>query len=213
VKGRAIKYSAAELDWIKANCALPRRELLARFDVHFNRPDVTLDQIKALCTRKGWNTGRTGCFEKGQTPFNKGRKGYITPGCEKGWFKKGTRGGRAAKLYKPIGTERVAKGGYLQRKVNDDMPLQRRWRMVHIINWEAVNGPIPAGHALKCLDGNRQNTNHKNWELIPRSMLPRLAGRHSINYDTAPPELRPALMATAKLEDAIRKAKSNEGST
>jgi hypothetical protein len=30
--------------------------------------------------------------------------------------------------------------------------------------------------ALKCLDGNKQNTDPSNWEAVPRALLPRLAG-------------------------------------
>lgn len=210
MKGRQIIYSATELDWIEARQTEPRRPLHAQFIARFGRDDVSFANFKSLCTRKGWKTGRTGCFPKGNVPVNKGRKGYIAPGCEKGWFKKGQLSGRAAKLAKPIGTERVAKGGYLQRKVNNDLPFQRRWKFVHVINWEAVNGPIPKGHALKCRDGNRQNTAPDNWVLVPRALLPRLAGaKKGINYDTAPAELRPTLMATARLEHAIREAKTN----
>ena len=205
MKGRQIIYSPSELHWIEARKTEPRRALHAAFVAEWGREDVSFDNFKALCTRKGWKTGRTGCFPKGSIPPNKGRKGVCAPGSEKGWFKKGSLSGRAAKVAKPIGTERVAKGGYLQRKVNNDMPFQRRWKMVHILNWEAVNGPMPDGHALKCRDGNRQNTAADNWELVPRAILPRLAGaKKGISYDHAAPELRPSLMATARLEHAIR---------
>ena len=210
MKGRQIIYNATELDWIEARKTEPRRDLHARFVTQFGRDDVSFENFKALCTRKGWKTGRTGCFAKGNVSHNKGKKGVCAPGREKGWFRKGQLSGRAAKVVKPIGTERVAKGGYLQRKVNDDMPLQRRWKFIHVINWEAVNGPIPKGHALKCRDGNRQNTDPDNWDLVPRALLPRLAGaKKGLNYDTAPAELRPTLMATARLEHAIREAKAD----
>ena len=210
MKGRQIIYTPSELQWIEARKSEPRRALHAAFVAEWNRYDVNFDNFKALCTRKGWKTGRTGCFEKGAIPPNKGKKGICAPGSEKGWFKPGRRGGRAKDNYKPIGTERVAKGGYIQRKVNDDLPLQRRWRMVHVINWEARHGPIPEGHALKCRDGNRQNTDAGNWELVPRAILPRLAAaKKGINYDEAAPELRPTLMAAARLEHAIREARKD----
>ena len=258
-----IPYSETELNWIKACSDLPRTELHFRFVQAFNRPDVTVDHLKSLCTRKGWTagpdgrrrnkgksrllteaevawlhanahlpikdtgpafraafpsrditdqqlasfrrnhslrTGRTGRFEKGQTPPNKGRKGFSPPGSEKGWFKKGARSGVATKLYQPIGTERMTKDGYIQRKVNDDLPLQARWKMVQHINWEAVNGPLPADHVLKCLDGNRQNIDAANWIAIPRGMLPRLNARCGRDYDTAPAELKPLILTVAQLE-------------
>jgi hypothetical protein len=211
VKGLWITYSDAELAWIEANAQRPRAEAHADFVDRFDRQDVSFENYKALGIRRGWKTGRTGCFPKGNAPFNKGRKGYCAPGSERGWFRKGERRGVATRLYKPIGTERIVKGGYLQRKVNDDLPLQRRWRFVHVLNWEAANGPVPDGHALKCLDGDKLNTAAENWAPVPRAMLPRLAGvKKGINYDDASSELRPALMAAAKLQHATREARKNE---
>lgn len=210
MKGQWITYSAAELDWIEANRTRPRRESHAEFVALFGRDDVSFTNYKALCTRKGWKAGSTGCFPKGNISHNKGKKGFCAPGSEKGWFKKGVRGGRAKKLYKPIGSERVSKGGYVERKVNDDLPLQSRWQTVHKINWEAANGPVPEGHRLKCLDGDKQNTDQANWIAVPLALGPRLAGlKRGLNYDTALPQLRSALLVAAQLEYAIKKAKAN----
>lgn len=209
MKGRRITYTDAELAWIEAHAHLPRRDLHAAFVRAFDRPDVTIDNIKSLCTRRGWLTGRTGQFAAGQTPHNKG-KPFCPPGSEKGWFRKGERRGVATRLYKPIGTERISKDGYLERKVNDDLPLQARWRAVHLIEWERINGPVPAGHALKCLDGNRQNTDPSNWMPVPRAILPRLTGRwRAIPYDTAPAELKPILLAAARVEHEARQARKD----
>ena len=207
MKGRAISYSPAELAWLEERKGLPRRLLHAAFVYQFDRFEVTLDQIKALCTRKGWLTGRSGQFSKGHVPANKGRKGVSAPGCEKTWFKKGERRGVATKLYKPIGSERLSKDGYRERKIHDGLPLQSRWRAVHLIEWEATNGPIPEGHCLKCLDGDRANTAPSNWIAIPRALLPRLNGRFGRDYENAPPELKPTLLAIARVEHAAREAR------
>ncbi|WP_108258988.1 HNH endonuclease [Mangrovicoccus ximenensis] len=207
MKGHWISYSAAELAWIEEHAAMTRRELHAHFVERFCRTDVTVDHIKALCTRRGWKTGRTGQFRKGQPSHNKGKTGIHHAGSEKGWFKPGVRQGVATRLYKPIGTERVTRDGYLERKINDDLPLQRRWRAVHLIRWEERNGPLPEGHALKCLDGDKLNTAPENWACIPRAILPRLNGRFGRAFDQAPVELRPLILATAKLEHAAREAK------
>ncbi|MGS4945560.1 HNH endonuclease signature motif containing protein [Meridianimarinicoccus sp. RP-17] len=210
MKGRHVPYSAAELAWIEQRKEQPRRQLHAAFCEAFGRSDVSFDNFKALCTRRGWKTGRTGRIEPGATPHNKGVKGWRAPGSEKGWFRKGERRGKANRLYKPIGTERVNRDGYLERKVNDDMPLQARWRAVHLIEWERVNGPVPDGHCLKCLDGDKSNTDPSNWALVPRAMLPRLAGRWSLGYDEAPPELRPTILAAARLQHAARERRKGD---
>lgn len=210
MKGQQIHYSEAELGWIKAHCEWPRAKAHAAFVERFNRHDVVFDNFKALCTRRGWKTGRTGRFEKGQEAHNKGKPfaGAQHPNSRKHQFRKGARQGVAVKLYKPIGTERVSKDGYVERKIHDGMPMQSRWRAVHLIRWEAVNGPVPKGHALKCLDGNKRNTEPSNWEAIPRSLLPKLNARWGgVAFDHAEPELKRTIMATAKLDYAIRQAK------
>ena len=115
--------------------------------------------------------GKATQFKKGMVPHNKGVKGITYPGCVATQFKKGVRQGIAIKLYQPIGTERISKDGYLQRKINDDMPLQKRWRGVHIIVWEEVNGPLPKGHAVTFRDGNRKNLAYENLELVSRADL------------------------------------------
>lgn len=208
MKKRPIKYSQDELAWIEAHSTDPRREAHALFVQIWNRADVSLDNFGKLCRRKGWHTGRDGHYVKGvRRSDNPSRKGHHYAGVEKGWFRKGTRQGAATHLYQPIGTERVTRDGYRERKINDDQPMRKRWRAVHLIEWEAVNGPLPVGYALKCLDGDRTNTAPSNWVCIPRALLPRLNGVYGRGYDTAPAELKPAILAVAKLEHAAREAR------
>lgn len=203
MKGRAIHYSEEELAWIEAHKLLRRAEAYAMFQARFARPEITQTNYASLCKRKGWMTGRNGRFTQGQEPHNKG-KPFCAPGSEKGWFRTGERRGAAADLYKPIGTERISKDGYIERKIHDGLPLQSRWRAVHLIRWEALHGSVPEGHALKCLDGDRTNTAPANWTAVPRALLPRLNGRFGRNYDAAPAEMQPVILATAQLEHTAR---------
>ena len=57
-KGRAIPYSPKELAWIKRHGSLPRRAAHALFCRTFSRLDVSYDNFKHLCTRRGWAVGR-----------------------------------------------------------------------------------------------------------------------------------------------------------
>lgn len=108
-----------------------------------HKTDEYLASPAACRLRRGDNVGAEYRFKKGQVPANKGLKGVTYEGCMATQFKKGHRGGKALDVYQPIGTERISKDGYVQRKINDDMPLQKRWRGVHIIVWEEANGPLP----------------------------------------------------------------------
>lgn len=210
MKGHYISYSEAEMAWLEANRTLPISDYHRQFCDAFGR-DVSAANLHALRKRKGWKTGRTGQFVKGQEPDNKGRTcapgvGGRHPNAIRTQFQPGVRRGVASKLYKPIGTERLSKEGYLERKIHDGMPLQSRWRAVHLIRWEAENGPIPEGHCLKCL-GDRSDTDPANWLCISRALLPRLnGGAHGTHlaYADAAPEVRPALLTIAKLDHQAR---------
>jgi hypothetical protein len=120
--------------------------------------------------RSGDNPGR---YSKGHVPANKGlrRPGWAPGRMKETQFKRGERSGVAVRLWKPIGTERVSKDGYLERKVNDDLPPQRRWRAVHLIVWEAVNGPLPKGHAIAFKNRDKTNVRIENLECITRREL------------------------------------------
>lgn len=126
-----------------------------------------------------------GCFEKGNVPWNLGTHYNAGGRCAETQFKPNHRSGRALALYQPIGTERVSKDGYLQRKINDDMPLQGRWRGVHILQWEAINGPLPKGHALVFIDGDKKNCNPNNLELVTRAELMRRNSVHQYGKEIA----------------------------
>ena len=202
MKGTRIAYSPRELAWIKRHRTMPRREAHAKFVDKFDRTDVSLDNFKALRTRNGWTTGRTGCFPKGSTPFNYGKQMPYNENSARTQFKKGMRTGRANENYKPIGTERVTRDGYIERKIHDGLPMQSRWRAVHLIKWEAKHGPIPKSHCLKCLSENKGNTDPSNWEMISRGLLPFLNGHRGPNYGQAAPEVRPAILTLAKLKRA-----------
>jgi hypothetical protein len=208
MKGHRIRYSDAELAWLEANHGMVISEYHAAFVAAFGRLDVTASNIHSLRKRRGWQTGRTGRFVKGQVAPNKGvpcppGKGGRHPNAVKKHFGKGMRRGKALLIYKPIGTERLSKDGYRERKVHDGLPLQSRWKAVHRIEWESVNGPVPEGMALKCL-GDKSNTDPSNWALVSRALLPRLNGRFGRGYDYAPAELKPTILAVAKLEQQVR---------
>jgi hypothetical protein len=212
VRGRGISYSEEELAWLEERQDWPRAALHSAFIVLFDRRGVSFDALKALCARRGWSTGRTGCFVKGAVPANKGKPcpegtGGKHPNARRTQFKKGSLNGVSVKLYKPIGSERLSKEGYLERKIHDGLPKQSRWRAVHLIEWERVNGPLPAGHCLKSLDGSRSNLDPANWQLISRAVLLRLNGgphgRH-LAYHQAAPEIRPVILTMAKVAQRSR---------
>jgi hypothetical protein len=98
-------------------------------------------------------------FQKGLTPWNKGRDSKETgtghhPNSRRTQFRKG-RKPEEARNYQPIGSLRICADGYLERKVTDDPSIfpARRWVAVHRLVWEAHVGTIPAGHIVRFREG------------------------------------------------------------
>lgn len=200
-----VHYEPEELAWIEARRDWPRRRLHSAFVFQWNRPDVSVVHLSALCKRRGWLTGRTGRFGAERPPPTHPR-GKCAPGSEKGWFRRGHRPHTA----RHVGYEFIDKG-YVRMIVAETNPhtgAATRPVMKHRWLWEQANGPVPAGYVLKCLDGDRANTDPANWVAIPRALLARLAGRSGRDYDAAPAEVKPVILATARLEQAIATRRS-----
>lgn len=200
--GRNIEYTKEELIWIRQHRKWPRRKAHQKFCQKFNRSDVSHDNYKALCTRKGWNTGRTGSFEKGHTPHNKGKEFPSHPNTAKCQFKKGHEPHNT----NHTGHERITKDGYIEISIDQTNPhtgYKRRYVLKHKYLWEKENGKAPKGMCLKCLDGNRQNCDPSNWDLISRGMLPYLNGHRGHNYEKMPDETKPSVLALAKIKHKI----------
>jgi hypothetical protein len=210
VKGQPIPYSAEEMAWLEANRLMAIADYAAAFNERFGRA-VDPVNLHALRKRKGWKTGRSGCFEKGQAPPCAPGRGGRHPNAQRTQFRKGGEPHNT----KFLGHERVSKDGYVEISVAQTNPYtgySRRYVLKHRHLWEQANGPVPAGYALKCLDGDRQNTDPANWEAVPRAMMPRLAGKAGrykrvLAYDEAAPEVRPAVMAVAKLAHRARRVR------
>ena len=123
--------------------------------------DYTINQIKGALNRYSLNTGLTGRFKKGNIPANKGKKGLVGP--NKTSFYKG----QPPINFRPVGSERVTRDGYVEVKIANPST----WRLKHIVVWESVNGKLPKGHAIMFADGNKQNFDINNLLLVSRAQL------------------------------------------
>ncbi|MGN7867759.1 HNH endonuclease signature motif containing protein [Paracoccus sp. 22332] len=213
MKGHSVPYLPQELAWIEAHKELPRAEAHALFCAYWGRDDVSLTCFNALCKRKGWMTGRTGCFTKGLTPHNKGKPmpAEVKEKCIGTAFKSG----HVPHNYRGPGSEFMCpKDGYVYVIIADDKARTKtktRRVLKHKHLWEQTNGPVPAGHALKCMNDDKTDCRPENWQAVPRACLPRLAGgnryRKVLPFDGAPAELKPSILAVARLEHAAREAR------
>lgn len=139
--GRSAKsiYSKAKQLGIKKSAAFLASGLAGR-----------LDGVRGGATR----------FKKGQVPANKGlrRPGWAPGNMAATQFKKG-RPANEARNYVPIGSLRINKDGYLERKITDDPTIYpaRRWIAIHRQVWIEANGPVPDRHMVVFKKGMRTN--------------------------------------------------------
>ncbi|MDF2790834.1 MAG: Phage protein [Neobacillus sp.] len=175
------KFTHEQLEFLRNNTVgRSKQNLTELFNKHFNLSLIER-QINACCkNHKLPPSGFNGRFAKGQGAWNKGMKG-INFGGENGkktQFKKG----QVPLNYRPVGSERVNVDGYIEIKVADPY----KWRLKHAVIWEETNGPVPNGHCVIFLDGNKLNVSLENMQLITRKQLVRLNQNHLIFND---PEL------------------------
>lgn len=121
--------------------------------------------------------------ESGRTDGQRGGKNRFKPGHQT--WNKGINfnpGGRSAETrfkkgmkphtWQPIGTERISKDGYLQRKVADTGEKLKDWVYVHILLWqEHHKKDLPKGHAIVFKDGDKTNIVIENLECLSRAEL------------------------------------------
>lgn len=131
--------------------------------------------------RRGEHVGKEFWFPKGHVPANKGVKGVCAPGCIPTQFKKGSKPGN----WKPIGSERLSKEGYLQRKLTDTGYPPRDWVPVHHIVWREAGREIPEGFRLTFKDGNKTNIVVDNLELVSVSDMMRRNTIHNYGKEIA----------------------------
>lgn len=164
----------------------------------------TREQIKAYRARNHLDSGLTGYFEKGHTPHNKGKHTGSYPGMVPTQFKPG----HAPHNHRPVGSERVNRDGYLERKTAEP----NVWRPIHVLNWEAVNGTVPAGHCIVFKNGDKLNCDVSNLLLVTRAELARMNQKGLISTNPRQTEvgqnIARLILATAKRKKERKKRRT-----
>ena len=205
-KGRATEMYPAEVAaYIQENYkGTSYAGMAARLKETFGR-DYTPAQIMGYYKNHKLKSGLTGRFEKGHTPPNKGRKGYIAPGSEKGWFQKGSTPWDTV----PVGTIVTKTYGYLWKKIDDKPGVWlQNWKQLHLLIWEEANGPVPEGYRVIFKDKNRQNCVLENLALVSLAENA-VMNKNGLRFENAA-HTEPGILI-AKIKIAARKRKKRRG--
>lgn len=156
------KFSDEQIEFIRE--IAPGRyaaEITEMVNKQFNL-DLKVSQIESCKKNHNIMSGIDSRFKKGMIPYNKGKKGSMSPEqyekCKATMFKKGN----IPQNHRPIGSERIDRDGYTYIKVAEP----NKWKLKHRLLWEEHNGPIPHKHRLIFADGNRQNICLENLLLV-----------------------------------------------
>ena len=88
-----------------------------------------------------------------------------------------------------------------------------KWKLKQRVVWESAHGPVPKGSCIIFLDGNKQNTDLGNLQMVKRSILVRM-NQKDLFFDD--PDLTKAGAGLAGVINAMSEAKrrkKNESKT
>lgn len=144
--------------------------------------------LKESCQQRE-NSGK---FKKGMTPHNKGKKLSDSTKAKlaKTMFKSGNRPHNTLQ----VGAETQDKYGYVMAKVAEP----NVWQYKHHV---AYGEPVPTGHKVIFLDGNKYNFERDNLQLVSNAELMQKNTMHRY-----PPELVRLLKTLNKLKKRVANA-------
>ena len=158
------RYSEEQKEFIITNnYGKYSKELAEMFNQYFNT-NITAKEIAYFRKNNKLKSGLTGQFKKGNVPHNKYKKQveYMSKEAiertKKTRFKKGNK----PKNYRPVGSERITKDGYIEVKVADP----NKWETKNKIIYKQYYGDIPKGHKVIYADGNKLNNDINNLILV-----------------------------------------------
>lgn len=189
------RYSEEQKEFIiKNNYGKYAKELAAMFNEKFNT-NITSHEIKYFRRNHKLNSGLTGQFQKGHNTWNKGTKGLTH--SNKTSFKKGNK----PHNYRPVGSERITKDGYIEVKVSDP----NKWETKNKIVYKKHFGDIPKGYKVIYADGNKLNNEPDNLILVSSSEL-LIANINHLIYDNR--DLTESGILISKVIDKTNKVKN-----
>lgn len=195
-------FTAEQEQWIRENVkGKSNTEMAALINERYGMA-ITRKQIMGWKKNHHITSGLTGHFYSKENPvkdphFMRGR-----PCTSKAKYKKGNRPHNAV----PVGTEVKRDTEYWWVKVAEP----NQWRQKHILLWEAANGPIPPGHCLKFLDGNRDNVCLENLQLITKRVN-KIMNYHNLNFTEPEMTKTGILLAQVTVKAQERKREQKKG--
>ena len=187
----SFRYTPQMVQFLRDNYPkMAINELRILFNGAF-KTGKTLTAISSCLNNNNIIAGRSGCFSKGNVPWNAGTKGLVKPNSSS--FVPGYTNSAVSR---PIGTERM-QDGYVAVKIGNPSI----WVKKHLKNWIEKYGPVPKAHYVFFKDRDKTNCELDNLVLVSASEMQYLS---SMDFKTCPTEYEDTVLIIAKLQAKIK---------
>ena len=175
------RYPHEKTAKIAADIGMTEQQVFAfakRPEINLNKTPEYLASADACRLRREDSPGIAYRFPKGHVPANKGlrRPGYSAGRMTETQFKKGQK----PHTWRPVGTERLSKEGYLQIKLTDTGITRHDYVTIHLLVWELHRGSIPPKHHIAFKDGDKTHITIDNLECVSFAEMMRRNTIHNL---------------------------------
>lgn len=169
IKGIEPKYTSEHFKFLTKNVpGKTDKEVVNLFNKTFDIKisEAKLGNLKTKLKIKNGLTSQTR-FVKGQKSWNEGKtwQEFMSIEGQQNSLKTTFKKGHIPKNSVKIGATRLNKDGCIEIKIQDGAK-NKNWKGKHRLIWEKQNGPIPKGHKIVFIDGNKNNFDINNLALV-----------------------------------------------
>lgn len=168
---KRIELSKEQEEWIYSELQTKTYKQIAPELKEVYGIEIRYDSLRHYMERHGYRSPRNGRFSKGHISPRSGKpRTFRSEKAKENSEANQFQTGNTPQTWVPIGTQSGPdKNGYYRIKVSDDknVPSRKNWKFKHRVIYEETYGPIPEGHYVVFLDGNRENFDPKNLMAVP----------------------------------------------
>ena len=167
------KFTAEQEEWLVAHNHMSASEMSKGINDEFSL-STSPDAIKGWRARTKNPRPTPSRFQKGHTPFSKGKKWdeYMSPESQARSRMTTFKKGDTPHNTQPLGSISIMVG-YWVMKVSHTGNQHQKWKFLHRLLWEKEKGPIPKGMNVVFRNGDRNDIRMENLMLMDRKEMAR----------------------------------------
>ena len=167
------KFTAEQEEWLVAHNHMSASEMSKGINDEFSL-STSPDEIKGWRARTKKPRPTPSRFQKGHTPFSKGKKWdeYMSPESQARSRMTTFKKGDTPHNTQPLGSISIMVG-YWVMKVSHTGNQHQKWKFLHRLLWEKEKGPIPKGMNVVFRNGDRNDIRMENLMLMDRKEMAR----------------------------------------